>query len=283
MFAWDLIVAIVLMTSLTIAAYLAGRNAGRGVCNVRPWLFLETLAFTLLFGCFFSGRLFWAHIIPGSAVIHWSNLMPLLVAFAAGLACRAPGLTRWRRTVTVAVLAGIAVGHLYLPILRPILSPVTLSANTQWRDGVCLQSHSATCGAAATATLLRQEGIIVDEDQMVRACLTSGHGTETLGLYCGLQSQAERFDREAKVAVDDPSQWHRLAQLPNVAVVRFAFSDNSGPIRWLLGRRGEGHAVVVLDRQGSEWIIADPAVGRVRWSDEVFRARFTGDAIYLAN
>ena len=66
------------------------------------------------------------------------------------------------------------------------------------------------------------------------------------------------------------------------AVVRFADSRDSGSIRWLLGPRADGHAVVVLGRDAGQWLIGDPAIGRVRWSDQDFRRRFTGDAIYLA-
>jgi hypothetical protein len=42
--------------------------------------------------------------------------------------------------------------------------------------------------------------------------------------------------------------------------------------------------VVVLQRDAEgTWIIADPAFGKTSWSDQVFRDRFTGDAIYLDN
>ncbi len=58
--------------------------------------------------------------------------------------------------------------------------------------------------------------------------------------------------------------------------------SSTGSLRNLLGPQGEGHAVVVLGRdpEGS-WIIADPAFGKTSWTDQVFRDRFTGDAIYL--
>ena len=117
---------------------------------------------------------------------------------------------------------------------------------------------------------------------MISACLTSRQGTEPLGMYRGLKLGAEGFDRDVKVASSDPNVWLMQNQLPNVALVRFANSTHSGSIRWLLGPRGEGHAVVVLAHDEAGWIIADPAMGRVRWSNADFKRRFTGDAIYLA-
>ena len=42
---WDLIFAIISITMLSVLAFLAGRNLGRGVCKARPWLFLEAIAF----------------------------------------------------------------------------------------------------------------------------------------------------------------------------------------------------------------------------------------------
>ena len=282
MYGWDLIFAILSITVLSVSAYLAGKSLGARVCKTRPWLFLEALAFTLIFGWFFAGRLIWANAISGSAVIYWSNLMPILLVFTAGLACATPGLTRWRRPLTVTLLAAIAIGHLVIPVMRPLLAPAHVVAASQWRDNICLQTHSATCGAAATATLLNLRGIPADEQTMIDACLTSRHGTEPLGLYRGLKLASQGFDHQVKVACRNPNDWLERNQLPNLALVRFANSSESGPIRWLLGPRGEGHAVVVLGREGDQWIIGDPAVGKVRWSHQDFRRRFTGDAIYLS-
>ena len=37
-----------------------------------------------------------------------------------------------------------------------------------------------------------------------------------------------------------------------------------------------------LAASDGSWIIADPAFGKATWSDQEFRDRFTGDAIYVA-
>ncbi len=285
--AWDLVLAIIPITVLSVLAYLAGRHLGNKIYHVRPWLFIQTLALALLFSWCFSGKLFWANAIPSSGVLYWSNFTPMLVAFAAGLACAVPGLNHWRRPVTVAVLGLIAAGYLVIPIARPLLAPATILTEAKWHNGVCLQSHASTCAPAAAATLLNQQGIAADERAMIRSCLTSSFGTEALGLYRGLKLATKNTNRDVRIASSNPHDWIAGKQLPNVALVRFgnspdAGSPDSGSIRWLLGPRGEGHAVVVFGHEHGEWLIGDPAVGIVRWRDEDFHRRFTGDAMYLS-
>jgi ABC-type bacteriocin/lantibiotic exporter with double-glycine peptidase domain len=36
-----------------------------------------------------------------------------------------------------------------------------------------------------------------------------------------------------------------------------------------------------MDYSDNEWTVADPAIGIVKWSDEEFRTRFTGDALFI--
>ncbi len=283
MIGWDLITGLVVITIVSVLAYRVGKHLGRGVCHCRSLLFVESLALSLIFAWSLAGRLVWATAVPSSGVVYWSNLMPVFLGFTAGLATATPGLARWRRPFTVSLLALIAVVHLALPITRPLLAPAIVSANGQWREGICLQTHEATCGAAAAATLLNLNGLSASEQQMIQFCLTSRQGTEPLGLYRGLKLVSERSGRGIQVGSRDPNQWIAKHQLPNVALIRFSDSNDSGPIRRLLGPRGEGHAVVVLGFEDGQWILGDPAVGRVSWSDADFRRRFTGDMIFLAS
>lgn len=144
-----------------------------------------------------------------------------------------------------------------------------------------MQSHSSTCAPAAAATLLKLAGIDADEMSMTQACLTSTHGTVPLGLYRGLAAAAESSEQQPKIASSNPDTWLATDQLPNVALVQFA--KPIGHPGFFMGPTAEGHAVVVLERAANgDWIIVDPAFGKTRWSDEQFRNRFTGDAIYLS-
>lgn len=286
----DLLLAIVATGALSLLAFIVGVRLTGTLSGQRPYLFAETIVLCLTFAWLYSGRLAWASVIPLSGVLYWSNWMPVLLLFTAGLATKTPGIRPLLRPLSVGLLAVLASAYVLLPLARPWLAPAEISQVEGWKDEVCLQSHPSTCGAAAAATLLRLHGHSADERTMVRDCLTSRYGSIPLGLYRGLAWHASLSGKRAGVADRDARRWFRRDQVPNVALVRYGENETAqedaldrflGP-RGLGRRRGEGHAVVVLGMtDGGRWIIGDPAVGRVTWSREEFDARFTGDAIYL--
>ena len=278
----DVLIGIVGITSLSVLAYLAGSRIGETASRHRPLLFVESILLSLAFAWTLEGKLSWAIAIPGSAVICWSNLMPMLLGFTAGIARWAPGLGDFRRPMVVGVLCMIATAYMFVPVLRPIAAPADVDPYGQWQKGICLQSHPSTCGAASAATLLSHRGVPTTEIEMIDACLTSRVGTVPLGLYRGISIKAERAGRTAAVASRRPEQWIERGQIPCVALLKFDLSQGSTSPDRLLGPNAEGHAVTVMGRtEGGRWIIGDPAVGRIDWSDEKFRSYFTGDAIYL--
>ena len=95
--------------------------------------FAISLLLALLFAWTFSGRLIWAAIFPAASVIFWSNLMPLLLSFAAGLSSKTPGLARWHRPATIAALLMLAVGYTLTPVARRSCAPVQFASVPQWR------------------------------------------------------------------------------------------------------------------------------------------------------
>ena len=279
---FDLAAGIVGITALSVLGYIAGQKINSNRRSTQPVRFLVSLLFALLFAWSLSGSLGWAVIMPDASVVTWSNLMPVLLCFTAGLASRAPGLTSWRRPAVIAPLSMLAIGYALMPAVRPLVVPAQMSRSTTWNGDICLQSHPATCAPAAATTLLRLKGIQADEAAMGAACLTSRHGTEPLGLYRGLTAVARKRGYAARVAGSHPSDWIDRGQLPCIALVRFKQTHSQRPLERLLGPRGEGHAVVILGRDDDgDWQIADPAFGKTTWSDEDLQRRFTGDAIYL--
>ena len=288
--AIDLLVGILVITALSVLSYVAGRVIRLSRVSV---YFVASLLTCLFFAWTLSGKLGWAALMPGSSVVFWSNLMPILLCFAAGLASETPSRARISRFSTVVALLLLAAAYALIPYSRPVLAPVSLGEGSSWQGDVCLQSHPSTCAPAAAATLLRLSGIEAGEQELVRACLTSSYGTEPLGLYRGL-ALSTRGPLVPRVADSDPLAWERRGELPNIALVRFetpsredhvlARHERRGSLRWLLGPRSEGHAIVVLGQDGDgNWQIADPAIGTTTWSRDEFLGRFTGDAIYLAN
>ncbi|MGC6443676.1 MAG: peptidase C39 [Rubripirellula sp.] len=256
----------------------------------RPVLFSCVLLVSLLFGGLFSGRLLWAKLIPNEHVLFISNLTPLLLSVAAGFCLKSHHVSQSWRPLFAGLFLIIASGYIILPCVRPVLFPVTLSDSTIWKNDSCLQSHPSSCAPAAAVTLLNLEGCESTEQDLASWCLTSGKGTEALGLYRGLKRALGQSSFAVQVAPSDPSQWMERRAVPNVCLVSLGGSKVNklgamffGAELWNASARGEGHAVVVRgqDSQG-RWIISDPAFGEALWSDQQLQERFTGEAIYLS-
>jgi len=292
MFVQDLIFATITIGFLSLLAF----HAGRQVSTKRTALFVSTILVAIVFNTWFQGKLGWANLVSHSSAVLLSNFTPILVAFIAGFACNGMDLRRRFRPFAVTTLSLVAAASLLAPIIRPAMAPPKISAEGEYKGLVVLQSHESTCAPASAATLLRLHGIETSEKEMVGSCLTSKFGTEALGLYRGIKLGCRNQDRAPRVAGNDPNKWAANGQLPNVALVRFANDEYGQSIvpskspysqdepHWFSGEETTeaGHAVVLLDYRDGKWNVADPAVGLVTWTDDEFRARFTGDAIYLS-
>lgn len=292
MFAQDLAIAMMTMGILSLLAF----HAGRQVSANRNVIFVSTIFVAVSFSFLFQGNLGWASLISHSSAVLLCNFTPILVAFIAGFACKGLNLRQSSRPFAVTALLLVAVVCLLAPIIRPALAPPTVSEQGEFKGLVVLQSHESTCAPASAATLLRLHGIESSEKEMVSSCLTSEFGTEALGLYRGIKLGCRNQDRDPCIAGNDPYSWAASGQLPNVALVRFASDEYAQGIipgapqyqrdqpYWFSGpdTTEDGHAVVLLDYSDGKWKVADPAIGLVTWTDEEFRARFTGDAIYLS-
>lgn len=281
----DLAIGIAVITGLSVFSYGAGRRISNRADILRPWLFAAALLFTIAFAWTLSGRLAWAVILPMASVVLWSNLMPALLSFCAGMASTSNALNRWHRPATIGLLAALTAGYTLMPVVRPLVAPAETAQVSEWSGNICLQSHSSTCAPAAAVTLLRSAGIEAEEHDLTRACMTSDYGTEALGLFRGLVIASKPYLHRPRVASSDPKKWQDANQLPNVALVRFQTvrpTNHPGAMNRFLGPQGEGHAVVILGRgETGRWLIADPAFGTTSWSYEELMSRFTGDAIYL--
>jgi len=292
MFAQDLVIATMVIGILSVLAFLAGRR----VCAKRNVLILAAVIVTAAFSFWFQGNLGWANLVSHSSVVLLANFTPILVALFAGFACNSLNLQNRTRPFAVTALSLVAVVCLLSPVIRPALAPPEVNPDGEIKGFVVLQSHESTCAPASAATLLRLHGIEASEKELVGSCLTSEFGTEALGLYRGIKLGCLDQNCDARIAGNDPYRWAAQGQLPNVALVRFASDEYEQGIvvgeptygrsepSWFSGNRSDedGHAVVLLDYKNGKWKVADPAIGTVTWSDAEFRARFTGDAIYIA-
>jgi len=284
---FDLLLAILVIFFASISACCGGRRISRDFDSIRMPLFVVVILFTAWYASSWTGRVENIALFSVGSAVLLSNLTPVLASFLAGLAWEMPGIPPVRRVLGLGTLVALA-GMLFLaPMLRPILKPVSVNGLGRWSNGVCLQTHEASCGAAATATLLREVGITATEQELVEDCLTSQDGTEPLSLYRALMRQTQGKGMKPKIAAKDPQAWSSLGQYPILAMVAPADSDElspsrSGRLRHLLGRSSEGHAVAILGRRADgDYVIGDPSSGRVVWTPYEMSLYFSGQAICL--
>ncbi|MFN3193419.1 MAG: hypothetical protein ACE361_23105 [Aureliella sp.] len=248
----------------------------------------------------------WAQIVPhGSSLLLANAPLALLIA-VAGLVAGLRNLSLVRRYLLASSLAFTAVAMVGSVILNHHWSPISIDAAAEWNDGVCLQTHEASCAPAASVTLLSAYGIATSEREMAGRCFTSSNGTLSLAAYRGISNVLQSYPYAARALVDDPGEvdsTELVSKLPLMALVSFeeqlahstVASQKRRPDAGFLQSGilpriaaslpkppNEQHAVVLTGRfSNGDWQVADPAVGRVRWSDDYFRSIWVGEGIYV--
>ncbi|OUX49760.1 MAG: hypothetical protein CBE43_09130 [Rhodopirellula sp. TMED283] len=277
-----LVSGLICTTALSVLAYAAGRSQRVHRVISSPICFAVTLCSAAVLPLSLASGIQWIDLLPLPDVLLWSSVIAPCLCFTAGLATCHSALRPYSQPLAAVSLVGMALGYTLVPVLRPAFSPVSLSKETQWGDGICLQSHISTCAPAAAVTLLRNAGIIAEERDLVRVCSTSEQGTESLGLYRGVRIYSNTVFHKVCVASSNTDVWISGRQLPNLSIVNFKASNGGFPNQLFASRR-DRHAVVVFGRNDTGgWVIGDPAFGKTTWSDEEFQARFTGEALYVA-
>lgn len=276
---WGALIAVVgLSLWAGVLGWWAGRSLGKvGTAAVVVGLMSATVAYL----CWGRDAAVWTKLIPVSGVIVLSNPTPWLAAAMGGMCLAQRGLPRWRRGLLAVALVGAGFFvSVHLLFTEP---PPTVPT---WKDGVALQTTSATCSPAAAATLLGQHGIATTEREMSKLCLTNPKGTPLLGLYRGLtRAGAEHGLRPTLdfFALDELKQRPEL--LPAVVSVELTAEANTREPRysedwgWILGTR---HSVTFLAFDGPDHVwVADPGVGKERWRLSHTRDLWVGDVMSL--
>ncbi len=279
----DIGVAIALMSLVCV---IVGWLAGRYLYPTKGQRVMLCLACSVLAAIYFlfyaSGQLFWAKLVPVSACIIYTNFAAIFAALAAGWAWRLPSTPAWRRGVMVCLLGLMSLAAIVWPLMSIAVRPPPTGGDT-WRDGVAMQTSWATCSPAAAATLLRAEGMEVDEADLIPLCLTDSAGTPTLGLYRGIALIANRNGRSVKVVDETLDQLLANDDWPVLLAVELPFgaedrryADQWG---WIPGM---GHSVVALGRtEDGGVVIGDPSVGLERWFEADLQVLWHGDGIRL--
>ncbi|MBF0198463.1 MAG: hypothetical protein HQL32_12165 [Planctomycetes bacterium] len=157
----------------------------------------------------------------------------------------------------------------------------SVRVQNRWKEGVCLQSHVASCAPAACSTLLAAHGIDVTEKEMVQLCRTTQGGTKQLWALralaqCGAQKGLDLYYN--KLSLDD------LRTLSKPVLVNMSLKDEDADIRYHRDwgwNEGEIHSVLVYGVTGDRLLVADPRIGRELWSVESLDFLWDGWAVYL--
>jgi hypothetical protein len=145
-----------------------------------------------------------------------------------------------------------------IPFIKPFVGPIPDGKlRDEWDGDVCLQSTSSTCGAASTATILKQLGTDATEPEIAAEAHSYSGGTEAW--YLARAARSRGFDVDFVFT----SGFSPEIGLPAVVGVRL------GSI---------GHFIPILGQKGDLFIVGDPLRGRELLSRRELneRYRFTG-------
>ena len=288
----DLLAAVAVQAGVAAAAFGLGVGAGRlcrgpGRRRVRELpLALAALAGGALALWLIAGRepVWVVRLLPVPAAIVYGNPAPGLAGLLAGLLAAHAAVPAWRRLPLAAAVAGVG---LWGPASTLLHEPPAVRPSRS--AGVDLQTHPATCSAAAAATLLRDRGVGgYTEREMARLCLTGERGTPPLGVYRGLFLAAEAAGSPLRPV------FHRLTVqelrerpdlLPAVVSVRLTDALDAREPRyrrewgWLLNVT---HSVVLFRFTGGGRVeVGDPGAGREMWSVRGLEELWVGDVLSL--
>ena len=224
---------------------------------VRKWIVFALVSLVAAIpGASFA--IHYAHVLPEAAwyyqfrSIEGTELLMVFLGVAGGwIAALLP------RKLLVLPLSAVAAFSL-APVIKPFIGPIADGTlRNEWDGGVCLQSCPSTCGAASTATILRQLGVNVTEAELAAEAHSYAGGTEAWYLARAARS------RGCDVGFIFTPGFTPEDGLPAVVGVRLG---------------SVGHFIPVLGREGDRFVIGDPLRGRESLSrDELIRRYdFTG-------
>lgn len=246
----------VISAILAFAAFSVVYRGAKGL-SIKSKILLSILAiFAAMPGASFAA--YYAHILPEPSWYYqfrsiWgTELLIVFLGIAGGLVA-----TLLPRMLLVLPLLGVAAFSI-APIIKPFVGPIPGGTlRDEWDGEVCLQSTPSTCGAASTATILKQFGVDAKESEIAAEAHSYGGGTEAW--YLARAARSRGFDVDF--------------------VFRPEFTPEDG-LPAVVGVRLEsiGHFIPILGQQGDRFIIGDPLRGRELLSREELQQRydFTG-------
>jgi hypothetical protein len=228
----------------------------------------------------------WAHwvnvaeiykIAPARYGVVFYNPIPLLVTAMLALLIALQS----RRGVRI-----VLYGALWLLVNGYFFSGAfynPIHCQNKWDRICCLQTTDSTCAAAASATLVKLNGMDATEEEMKNRCLASTHGTSFEGIYLGLAGKMEGSGKHVGVDILTCDEF-----LENETALVLLMLDDELDRRdkrysrdwgWIVGT---AHTVVVVGRADDDHIwVADPGTGLEKWKLEGLRNLWRNTAIFV--
>lgn len=230
-------------------------------------------------------------LFPFASSIFFSNLYPLAAAIAF-IPTVQFGKTKFHK-IRIAVLMTCLFAVSLLPFAYFWKSPAYTEALNIDANGICRQTSTDTCAAAAVVTLLSRYDIETTEAEVVRLALTKKDiGTRTLGQYRAMKlltrNRPDLKVRVAKLTPDELIALNRPAIITVGLQKRFMSKQRSKEeedlenlYQW---RPGVMHDVVFLGPMPDDPTrvqIGEPDFGLEKWWRYQLDILFTGYTIYL--
>ena len=140
-----LVSGLVCTIALSLLAYAVGRELRSTQRTPNSLSFTFSLCLAVGLPLTYAGGFRGIELLPLPDVLLWSSLSAPFLCFTAGLATCSSGLRSYSRSLAAISLVSMALGYTLVPLLRPAFLPVSLSEETQWDDGICLQSDLHLC------------------------------------------------------------------------------------------------------------------------------------------
>jgi hypothetical protein len=280
----DIYLGLAITGGLSVVAFgfasVLSRQASIRLCNL--------LAITLVLCLVLFIRDLWssqamAQWLPFSNLIVVGNWMAPTVAMLGGLAWRRVPGRFFRKSLLIGTMLGIAGYSLW----HPLSGQVPRCTNV-WRNGVCIQSTSASCSPASAATLLRWYRIPTTEQEMAELCLTRYEGTYWQGLYRGLKlkTAGTPWDVQVFATRDLEELREKTTAGPAILTVGLVKNAECDPIYqtewgWV---PGVSHSVVLFHFGDDEHVrIGDPSVedGQETWTRKDLEVLWQGYGLRL--
>lgn len=282
----DLVVATIGLTLLSAALFVAGWRVGNRTGRVAFYaVSVAAVAALTVYAVRLHDSVLLTRLMPVAVLPAIGRVMFPMAAFVAGLTAARIRAPWWRRILAPLPLILVA-GHF---TFDRFLDPPPQCDAPSWVEGVCMQTHPATCGPAGAATLLREHGIEGSERELAALCLTRSDGTTMHGLYRGLlvKTRGTPWRPEAFAGSLDVLR-RRLRRGPVIVTVMLRNEDAEAPDfdpRYTTDwgwQPGMAHSVVITRALDDTHIeVADPATGRERWNLDALRVLWKGRGIQL--